>query len=208
MQTSNDKNLIDLASFIRKINATGHNPATSGNYSVRSALNKSIIFVSESGIDKSFFDQSHLIPVDLQTGKNLPTFENKKISYEAQIHLTIYEKLERANCVLHSHFLESLLACDNHQQALEITDLEIIKAFSGISSHNEKIQIPIIENSQNIDEICNQWKIINKDYPTSYGFLIRNHGLYCWGDSITSAKRHLEAFEYIFKLIFFRKMKG
>lgn len=29
--------------------------------------------------------------------------------------------------------------------------------------------------------------------------LIRNHGIYAWGDSDFAAKRHLEAFEFLFE---------
>jgi Ribulose-5-phosphate 4-epimerase and related epimerases and aldolases len=31
------------------------------------------------------------------------------------------------------------------------------------------------------------------------GVLIRNHGIYAWGESPLAAKRHLEAFEFLFQ---------
>ena len=52
-----------LANLIRVMNTQGHNPATSGNYSLRSHIDPEIAFVSESGIDKSTFTEENFLPL-------------------------------------------------------------------------------------------------------------------------------------------------
>ncbi|MCB0370419.1 MAG: class II aldolase/adducin family protein [Bdellovibrionales bacterium] len=47
-----------------------------------------------------------------------------------------------------------------------------------------------------------------KKLPTHVGFIIKNHGIYCWGKTLEDAQKHLEAFEYIFKILYFRSLKG
>ena len=47
-----------LAALVRVMNTQGHNPATSGNYSLRSKTTPEIALVSESGIDKSKFTEA------------------------------------------------------------------------------------------------------------------------------------------------------
>jgi methylthioribulose-1-phosphate dehydratase len=32
-----------------------------------------------------------------------------------------------------------------------------------------------------------------------YGFLVRGHGLYCWGKQVEEARRHLEGLEFLFQ---------
>jgi len=35
--------------------------------------------------------------------------------------------------------------------------------------------------------------------PLQYGFLVRGHGLYCWGRQVAEARRHLEGLEFLFQ---------
>ncbi|MDR5106194.1 class II aldolase/adducin family protein, partial [Salmonella enterica subsp. enterica serovar Derby] len=35
--------------------------------------------------------------------------------------------------------------------------------------------------------------------PLQYGFLVRGHGLYCWGSQVAEARRHLEGLEFLFQ---------
>lgn len=220
-------NLSLLSNLVRELNAGKHNPATSGNYSLRSVVNPQIVFVSESKIDKSLFTPENLIPIYISSGKyvtdiisdvssEVPSSDaskgmSKVVSEEAQIHFKIYQ-VTGAQCVLHSHFLESLLICEmvgekgdeENLPFAEFTGLEMIKAFSGFRSHLERFQVPILENSQVVEDICKAWHQRWNPEGKQFGFLIRGHGLYCWGASISEAKRHLEAFEYLIKFEVYR----
>lgn len=191
-----------LASLVRVMNTQGHNPATSGNYSLRSKTTPEIALVSESGIDKSKFTEDNFIPVHYTERKMVDSYalSGRKSSDETDIHLTIYQ-ITKANCVLHSHMLDALLFADLFpgKQFATIKHLELLKGFKGIKTHELEINIPVFDNTQDIRELAETVKPSILSQPFSYGLLLRGHGIYVWGESVEEAKRHLEVFEYIFK---------
>lgn len=191
-----------LAALVRTLNSTGHNPATSGNYSLRSKTLSEFSLVSESGIDKSQFSSDNFLPVNYQTHELHSSFKSsgRKSSDETAIHLAIYQTTS-AQCVLHSHLLEALLFADlfPSQDVITIQGLELLKGFKGIKTHETAVKIPCFENTQDIVNFAPQLKTIIESLSPVYGFILRHHGLYVWGESVSDAKRHLEVFEYIFK---------
>lgn len=191
-----------LAALVRVMNGLGHNPATSGNYSLRSKTNPDIALVSESGIDKSKFTEDNFLPLYYQSREMHEDYKSsgRKSSDETDIHLTIYQ-ITNANCVLHSHILDSLLFADLFpaKPFATIKNLELLKGFKGIKTHELEINIPIFENTQDIRELAERVKPAILSQPNSYGLLLRGHGIYVWGETVEEAKRHLEVFEYIFK---------
>lgn len=191
-----------LATLVRVMNTQGHNPATSGNYSLRSKINSEIALVSESGIDKSKFTEENFLPLNYNSRQILESHTNtgRKSSDETDIHLSIYQ-ITRANCVLHSHMLDSLLFADlfPDKEFATIKNLELLKGFNGIQTHELEIHIPIFNNTQDIKNLAEKIKPAILSQPNSFGLLLRGHGVYVWGESVEEAKRHLEVFEYIFK---------
>jgi methylthioribulose-1-phosphate dehydratase len=194
------QNLNQLSELIRNLHSKGHNPATSGNYSLRSSIDTNLAFVSESGIDKSIFTKDCFIPMKIDSKEKDLSFANKKPSDETEVHLTILENSD-AFCVLHSHMLEALWFADmNAGKAFaDIKYLELLKGFSGVKTHETIIQIPIFENTQDIKSLAESIKFKIDLDPNCYGILLAGHGIYVWGKSIEEAKRHLEVFEYVFK---------
>jgi methylthioribulose-1-phosphate dehydratase len=73
---------------------------------------------------------------------------------------------------------------------------ELQKAFRGVITHEGEISIPIIPNSQDMNDIKNA--LLERQSELNYGvFMIEKHGYYTWGNSIFEAKRLLEAFSYL-----------
>jgi methylthioribulose-1-phosphate dehydratase len=191
-----------LASIVRVMNAHGHNPATSGNYSLRSRTDGEIALVSETGIDKSKFSENNFLPIYYHTRQMHPSYVStgRKSSDETDIHLSLYQ-ITNANCVLHSHILDSLLFADLFQGLpyATISGLELLKGFHGVNTHETVINIPCFENTQDILALSENIKPAILEEENNYGLLLRGHGLYVWGHSVEEAKRHLEVFEYVFK---------
>ncbi|MBY0414377.1 MAG: methylthioribulose 1-phosphate dehydratase [Bdellovibrionales bacterium] len=191
-----------LASLVRVMNTQGHNPATSGNYSLRSKTSPEIALVSESGIDKSKFTEDNFIPIYHGNREMLESYKTsgRKSSDETDIHLTIYQ-ITKANCVLHSHMLDALLFADlfSEKEFATIKHLELLKGFKGVKTHELEINIPIFDNTQDIRNLAEAVKPAILSQTNNYGLLLRGHGIYVWGESVEEAKRHLEVFEYIFK---------
>jgi methylthioribulose-1-phosphate dehydratase len=194
------KEMEKLATLVRTLNTLGHNPATSGNYSLRSQTEADTALISESGIDKSRFEAHNFIPLNYKTRQKHADFSNRKSSDETDIHLAIYE-VTQANCVLHSHMLDALLFADlfPNQDFAVIKGLELLKGFKGITTHELEVSIPCFENTQDIRGLSEKIKPAILAQTHNYGILLRGHGLYAWGESVDGAKRHLEVFEYIFK---------
>jgi methylthioribulose-1-phosphate dehydratase len=191
-----------LASLVRMLNTQGHNPATSGNYSIRSKTNSEIALVSERGIDKSKFSENNFLPLYYQSREMHPDYmaTGRKSSDETDIHLSVYQ-VTNAYCVLHSHALEALLFADLFRDLpfATISGLELLKGFKGVTTHETVINVPCFDNTQDIIHLAETIKPAILNDVNNYGLLIRGHGLYVWGASVEEAKRHLEVFEYVFK---------
>ncbi|MNN54316.1 Methylthioribulose-1-phosphate dehydratase [compost metagenome] len=83
--------------------------------------------------------------------------------------------------------------------------IELIKGL-GIWEENAAIQIPIVPNYADIPSIA---KLIPGAIQSHIpGILLRNHGIYVWGSNAFEAKRHLEAFEFIFEVEYRRLALG
>ena len=68
--------------------------------------------------------------------------------------------------------------------------------FEGQTTHEAIVQIPIFDNTQNMNDFAAVMKE-NKDLLAHYAFIIRKHGTYAWGRNLFEAKRHLETLEYL-----------
>lgn len=191
----------ELLEAIKFFNAKGWSPATSTNYSVRSTdPNKYII--SRSGVDKSKFSMDDLILINSK-GEVLEPFNRPgiKSSAETGIHTFLYENYPEIKCVLHTHsvlgtVLSRIFAKEGH---IRFEGFEIQKGFDGNMTHELETIIPIVANSQDMDDIITSMKKAKIPHPKNHGFLISGHGLYTWGKDIASAKRHIETFEFLFE---------
>jgi methylthioribulose-1-phosphate dehydratase len=188
-------------------------PATSGNISVRVKgplidQNQSIIAITSSGKDKSIHTPEDYILVNMDGSLVIPS--NLKPSAETLIHTSIYQHIPNCQAVFHVHTIPNNLISELYADQGKVCFMnhEIIKAFD-IWKEDASITIPVVENYSSIpklaEEIC---KVIQPEVP---GVLIRNHGIYVWGDSDFTAKRHLEAFEFLFEyqinMYFLKKFK-
>ncbi len=161
-------------SFIKKMAIKGHFPATSSNFSY---LLDDTVYISRSGIDKAEI-----------TGEDFLPSWDQNVSAEAKLHLWFYEQTNAQFCY-HSHSLNSLLIAEKYSEKVQFKELEIIKAFN----EERFLEIPIVKNSQDMNDIINQIKGI----PLCY--IIKDHGYYVWADELKKLKRYVEALEYLFE---------
>ncbi|MGQ6036979.1 class II aldolase/adducin family protein, partial [Serratia sp. IR-2025] len=66
-------------------------------------------------------------------------------------------------------------------------------------SHLDSVAIPIFDNDQDIPRLAARVAAYAEATPLQYGFLVRGHGLYCWGSQVAEARRHLEGLEFLFQ---------
>jgi methylthioribulose-1-phosphate dehydratase len=174
----------------------GWAPATSGNFSVREGVR---ILITASGLDKGTLRRAGLLEIDgygrLLGGEGKP-------SAETGLHLVIYKAKLDSRAILHVHTAWNTLLSGIHAGAgyVELAGYELLKALSGVSTHEHVERVPILSNSQDYAELSTQLAAALDQYPEAHGVLLSRHGLYTWGDSVAAARRHLEALEFLFEV--------
>lgn len=185
----------EIAATIRAYNQKGWSPATSTNYSFKPSKRNDVMYVSRSGVDKSLFSASDFISID----KNgIPTDENKDAvpSAETLIHCVLYKLFPETAVILHSHSVYPVLISQIHSDKVEFEGYEIQKGFSGQTTHDTIVEIPIFDNTQDMTTFSDVL-ISNKNLLNNHVFIMRKHGTYAWGKNLFEAKRHLETLEYL-----------
>ncbi|XP_068338795.1 probable bifunctional methylthioribulose-1-phosphate dehydratase/enolase-phosphatase E1 1 isoform X1 [Pyrus communis] len=118
---------------------------------------------------------------------------SRSLSYKA------YE-MRNAGAVIHSHGMESCLVTMINPNAKEfrITHMEMIKGIKGHGYYDELV-VPIIENTAYEYELTESLAKAIEAYPKTTAVLVRNHGIYIWGDSWINAKTQAECYHYLFE---------
>lgn len=189
-------NLNQLCEIGEWIQGNNWCPATSGNLSTRldGAEN---YWISVSGKYKGELGVEDFIEVN---GKGEPVSCDKTPSAETLLHGLIYQRFTDAKYVLHTHSVYgTVLSQFESSDALVLNDYELQKAFTGINTHEGKFSIPVFKNSQNMVVLAQEIDTHFNQCDVLHAFLLAGHGLYTWGGSAKSAKRHLEALEFLFE---------
>ena len=58
---------------------------------------------------------------------------------------------------------------------------------------------------QDIEALAERVEAYARSHPLRYGFLIRGHGLTCWGRDVSEARRQLEGLEFLFECELMRR---
>ena len=177
----------------RKLHARGWVPATSGNFSIR--LADGDIAITASGKDKG-----DLSPDDvMRIGADGRPKEPHKPSAETLLHTQLYARDAEIGAVLHTHSAGATFASTQSPGGLRFDNLEILKAFEGVDTHETFIEIPVFANRQDIAALAASVDAHMAERGQGVGYLIAGHGVYTWGRRMTDCLRHLEALEYLFE---------
>jgi methylthioribulose-1-phosphate dehydratase (EC 4.2.1.109) len=177
------------------IGAKGWAPATGGNMSVRQDAEYCLL--SASGKDKGSLTRDDFIQVEIATN-SVPS--GRKPSAETGLHTLIYRLFPQAGAVLHTHTVNStVLSRVEKGSALLLSGYEMQKTLTGQDTHLNTVAIPLFDNDQDIEALARRIEAFAADTPLRYGFLLRGHGLTCWGKDVNEARRHLEGLEFLFE---------
>ncbi len=171
---------------------------TSGNLSILIEENPLQFLITASGNDKGELTEEDFLLVDEKA--QLLSQSMSKPSAETLLHSTIY-KHTGAKAVFHVHTTNSTLLSmqskkSGVQNEIEFSGLEMLKGL-GFKTHEVKVNIPVIENSQDMKHLANiAPSYINEDVP---GLILKGHGVYAWGKTPQETKRHIEIFEFLFE---------
>ncbi|GDX85797.1 methylthioribulose-1-phosphate dehydratase [Methylococcaceae bacterium] len=174
------------------IDSKGWCPATSGNFSAR--LEDGTIAITVSGKHKGQLQSDDIMLVDA-LGNSL---DGKVPSAETMLHIQLYQRFSDVNAVLHTHSLNSTLISMQGKKKITLKNYELLKVFSGITTHESRVVVPIFANSQNIAQLSENIDDYMDSNDEIYAYLIEGHGLYTWGDSIEESLRYLDALDFLF----------
>ncbi|HKQ74393.1 MAG TPA: methylthioribulose 1-phosphate dehydratase [Blastocatellia bacterium] len=172
---------------------------TGGNFSAVMSQEPLRLLITASGMDKGRLTTDQFVQVDgdceVVAGEGRPSDETK-------LHLTIVRR-RPATAVLHTHSvwsttLSSLLINDN---GIEIAGYEMLKGLAGVRTHEHREWLPILDNSQDMGELASKLEEMLDQRPDAHGFLLRGHGLYTWGRSLSEARRHVEILEFLLEVV-------
>jgi len=193
-----------LCATARWCYARGWVPATSGNFSVRQGAR---LLITASGLDKGVLTPAGLLELDLD-GRMLAGVGRP--SAETGLHLVIYKAQPEAGAILHVHTVWNTLLSGICEEAgcVELSGFELLKGLSGVSTHEQVERVPVLRNTQDYAELSGQLKDSLSENPKAHGVLLSRHGLYTWGKSVSEARRHLEALEFLFEVEARRALGG
>ena len=184
--------IVDAGRFLY---GRGWSPATSSNYSTRLSPSEALLTVS--GKHKGQLGLDDVLATDL-SGNSLEP--GKKPSAETLLHTQLYSWRAEIGAVLHTHSVNATVLSRLTPEAfIEFEDYELQKAFSGISTHESRVRVPIFDNDQDIARLAAKVQPWLDAHPDCVGYLIRGHGLYTWGAQMSDALRQIEAFEFLFE---------
>lgn len=190
--------------LLREFYRLGWCTGTGGGISIRE---NDKIYLAPSGVHKEFVQENDLFTSNLDgTMLEPPKNPGLKISECTPLFMQAY-KLRNAGAVLHSHSINAVLITQLFKTEFHCIDLEMIKGITGYKN-SEFCRIPIIENTEYETELTDRLRNAIIEYPRAWAVLVRNHGIYVWGNTWQKAKNHVECYEFLFKAVLKMKKHG
>lgn len=188
-----------LAEIGRGFYARGWVLGTSGNFSAVVARKPLRLAITSTGLDKGGLTPAQFLEID--DNANVMRGDGRP-SAEALLHLAIVRSVS-AGAVLHTHSVWStvLSGTQGHHGGLALEGYEMLKGLAGVATHKHREWLPILENSQDMVELADHVSNTLREKPGTHGFLLQDHGLYTWGESLAEAKRHVEILEFLMEVL-------
>jgi len=168
---------------------------TSGNFSAVVSREPLRLVITSSGVDKGLLTPAQIVEID-ERGRVLAG--SGKPSAEASLHIAIAQT-GGAGAVLHTHSIWSTILSEDAKDGggLAIEGYEMLKGLNGVATHEHREWLPIIENTQDWVAAAPRVAGMLREFPATHGFLIRRHGLYTWGATLSEAQRQVEILEFL-----------
>jgi methylthioribulose-1-phosphate dehydratase len=170
---------------------------TSGNFSAHLSDSPLHLAITSSGLDKGSLTPSNILEIDADA---TVLRGNGRPSAETGLHLVVVQELG-AGSVLHTHSVAATLLSDRWaaDKGLALEGYEMLKGLAGVSTHQHREWVPILENSQDYTALSAELRSVLQRHPECHGVLLRKHGLYTWGRDTAEARRHVEILEFLFE---------
>jgi methylthioribulose-1-phosphate dehydratase len=189
----------ELAEVGHAFHGRGWVLGTSGNFSAVTSRDPLRLAITSTGLDKGNLSAAQFLEIDAATkvlrGAGRP-------SAEALLHVTV-ARAANAGAVLHTHSVWSTVLSSTFASrgGVAIEGFEMLKGLEGVRTHQHREWLPILENSQDMIELAGKVTATVRALPGIHGFLLKEHGLYTWGEDLQQAKRHVEILEFLMEVL-------
>ncbi|HEX2456650.1 MAG TPA: methylthioribulose 1-phosphate dehydratase [Vicinamibacterales bacterium] len=190
----------ELSAAGRRFDTRGWVLGTSGNFSAVLRRDPLRLAITASGGFKGELNADRILEID---GDTLSVMKGSgRPSAETALHVEIV-RARSAGAVLHTHSVWSTVLSEAHapEGGLAIQGFEMLKGLEGVTTHEHREWLPILDNDQDMDRLAVQVQRVLREHPACHGFLLRRHGLYTWGDTLPQAVRHVEILEFLLETV-------
>ncbi len=189
----------ELTETGREFYRRGWARGASGNFSILLARRPMRLCITAAGNEKGTLDETNFLEID-DDAEILQGFGRP--SDETMLHLSVYRLRPKARCILFSQTVWGMMLSDKFyvDGSIVLQGYEVLKGLSGVTSHDQKERVPIVENSQDNVALSHVIENVLLENPAIHGIYIRRNGLYTWGETVEEARRNVEIFEFLFEL--------
>jgi len=193
-----------ICELMRQFYGLGWCSGTGGGISIKK---ENTIYLAPSGVMKERLQENDMFELNADTFEitkdptNVNVTTNKPLKPSECMHLfELAFKYRNAGAVLHSHGIETLFAGRMFGDVFECSNYEMIKGIKGMNN-DEVLKIPIIDNVRFEKDLVEQVRGAMFAFPNSPAVIVRDHGIYIWGDTWEQAKSQAECLHYLFKAV-------
>ena len=190
----------EMAAIGRRFYARHWVLGTSGNFSAVLSRAPLQLLITPSAAHKGTLSGRDCLRVDGRGRRVGPSAGRP--SAETALHLEIV-RTRQARAVLHTHSVWGTILSDLHASrgGVAIRGYEMLKGLHGVSTHEHREWIPIVENDQDMTRLATVVRERLARESGVHAFLIRAHGLYTWGATLAEAERHVEILEFLLETV-------
>lgn len=182
----------------QRFDSRGWVSGTSGNFSAVIGRDPLRLAITRSGTHKGELRPDDILEIE----HGVVVSGAGSASAETALHLQIVAA-RGAGSVLHTHSIWSTLLSNRYGEdgGIPIKGYEMLKGLAGVTTHEHREWLPILENDQDMARLAAEVRRVLAEHPLCHGFLLRRHGLYTWGATVTEATRHVEILEFLLESV-------
>jgi methylthioribulose-1-phosphate dehydratase len=197
----------NLMTVARQFYQWGWMVGTAGNLSARMADGS--FWITASGKSKGKLKEEDFVRMSLAGDILESPNPNNRPSAETSIHQAIYSLFPEAKACYHVHSVEAnLVSRFLEGDRLPLPPIEMLKGLD-IWLENPQVSLPVFENYWEVPRIAQAIRVRFENSPPDIpAFLILDHGVTVWANSLEKAENYLEIAEYIFRYIIAARQVG
>ena len=185
-----------LVAVGRRFYARGWVLGTSGNFSAVVSRRPLRLAITASAVHKGRLRAQDILRCD-DRGRAV----SGRPSAETLLHVELARR--GAGAILHTHSVWATVLSEGGAAdgGLAIEGYEMLKGLAGVTSHEHREWIPVLDNDQDIPRLATRVGALLDGRADLHAFLLRRHGLYTWGATLADAERQVEILEFLFETI-------